>query len=527
MIARDAPADPGRRILLTAGAAAAVAAAPAFAQGDGAAAADAADPPFSFDTVVEIARGRASGPGAVPERQVLRGVFDGLSFADYHRIRSRPEARLWAGEGLGFEVELLGPGSIFRDRAAIQVVEDGVARRVAFDAAALDFDAERFGLTGGVAPAADAEGLEWTGFRLLAPLNRPDALDPFAVFQGASFFRGVGRGGRFGCSARGLAIGTGSPDGEEFPVFTAFWLEKPAANACELRFYALLDSPSATGAFAFVARPGAETVLDVRATIFPRVDIPAAGLAPLNSMYFFGEAERGRFDDYRDAAHNSSGLQMAMGSGERVWRPLANPATLQFSTFVDENPQGFGLSQRRRAFSHYEDVEARFEMRPSAWVVPTERWGPGGAVLVEIPSDTEYNDNIVAFWRPAAALAAGSEVSVSYRVVWCGDPPDAAPLARVAQTRAGRVPRTDGVRIVAVDFDLDGRRADDLTCEAEARGAELLSVELTPTPQAGRGRAVLRFRPPDASGVEFRMRLVARDGGAPASETWLYRWTPT
>ena len=87
--------------------------------------------------------------------------------------------------------------------------------------------------------------LGFAGFRLHAPINRADYFDEVAAFLGASYFRAVAKGQAYGLSARGLALKTGEPGPEEFPVFKAFWLERPARGANAIVVHALLDSPSA------------------------------------------------------------------------------------------------------------------------------------------------------------------------------------------------------------------------------------------------------------------------------------------
>ena len=238
-------------------------------------------------------------------------------------------------------------------------------------------------------------------------------------FQGASYFRAVARDQLYGLSARGLALGTGGPEGEEFPLFRQFWIHEPEVAATSLTIHALLDSPSVTGAYEFVVRPGVETVMDVRSVLFPRVELTGAGIAPLTSMYFFGPKSRARIDDYRDAVHDSSGLQMVTGAGERIWRPLDNPLALQFSAFSDHDPQGFGLTQRERAFIHYEDAEARYERRPSAWVAPSNAWGQGSVVLVEIPTDT---GSMTMSWRSGGRRSRSPEAASIISTIGCSGP---------------------------------------------------------------------------------------------------------
>src|SRR5580704_14869388 len=242
-----------------------------------------------------------------------------------------------------------------------------------------------------------ADDLGFAGFRVHYPLNKPDVQDEVCAFLGASYFRAVARGQGYGLSARGLAIKTGDPGGEEFPLFKSFWLERPAKGSDVVVIHALLDRQSAAAAFRFTLRPGAETDIDTEMALYPRVDLAQTGLAPMTSMFLFDANNRAGFDDYRGAVHDSHGLTMMSGKGERIWRAVTNPKTLQISAFEDAGPRGFGLVQRERNFLDYQDLEAVYEKRPSLWVEPLGDWGEGAVMLVEIPSDREVNDNIVGF----------------------------------------------------------------------------------------------------------------------------------
>jgi glucans biosynthesis protein len=343
------------------------------------------------------------------------------------------------------------------------------------------------------------------------------------VFQGASYFRAVARDTLYGLSARGLAIGTGGPDPEEFPLFTEFWVEEPAPGARELRIHALLDGPSVAGAYRFTVTPGAETVMEVEARLFPRVDIAAAGIAPLTSMYFFGPEKRAGVDDFRDAVHDSDGLRIVNGAGERLWRPLRNPAAVETSSFVDRDPRSFGLIQRSRAFTDYQDAEAHYEQRPSAWIEPGEAWGPGAVQLVELPTADEFADNIVAFWRPAEPLAAGEEYRFTYRLVWAQAPVEPLPLARVLATRGGASILDATERVFVVDFDLGMINFATVEPRVSASAGELKGISITPLPGGNIARVGFHLIPGEA--VESELRLALRSEGATASEIWLYRWT--
>ncbi len=498
------------------GQAAAAAAMPACAW-----AAETPTPFAGFDTVVERAKALAEGSYQSP-RMDLTGPFADLNYDAYRAIRVRPESRLWSGEESPFTVDLLPPGMIFHDAVRIHVVDDSGAREVPFDANTFDFHSTYFDEATAAAARA-TEGLAWSGFRLRFPINKPDIEDEIAVFQGASYFRAIGRGQLFGLSARALAVATATPGGEEFPVFKEFWLQSPAPNAGEVTVFGLLDSPSVAGACAFVIRPGAETTMTTTIALFPRRELTEVGLAPLTSMYWFGHRET--VDDYRPAVHDSSGLQMVTGWGQRLWRPLANPTTLQVSQFVDRNPQGFGLAQRSRAFTHFQDAEARYDRRPSAWVEPLGDWGPGTVTLVEIPTGNEFNDNIVAFWQPEIPLLAGEEWRFSYRLYWGEQPPDGASLARVVDTREGATVNAPERRTIVVDFAFAEKAPEELRPVVRASAGSIDHVSVADLPGERDGvRVALDYRPPDANAAELSLALLDAED-ALASETWMMRWT--
>ena len=370
--------------------------------------------------MLERARALAAAPFAWPEAPP--DAIGKLSASDYAMIGFREEHRLFVDPPTGFAVELLHPGFIYSVPVEIFVVDGGISRKIAYDPALFNF--------GNVPPPESGAGLEFAGFRALTALNQPDVLQPFAIYAGASYFKAVSKGQTFGLSARGLAIGTGEAEGEEFPFFRAHWLEPPGEG--RIVVHSLLDGPSAAGAYRFTIRPGDPTQIDVEATIFAREDIAHLGLAPLTSMFLFDAKDRAEHDDFRLGVHDSDGLAMWNGSDERLWRPLHSPRLLQISAFANSGPRGFGLIQRERSFSDYEDLTAAYHRRPSAWVEPIGDWGKGHVVLVEIPSSEEIHDNIVAYWRPEADIAKGDEISLTYRLSWGWD------VARPRRASAGR-----------------------------------------------------------------------------------------
>jgi glucans biosynthesis protein len=455
-------------------------------------------------------------PHALP-----RGEGRELTYDQYRSIRFDPAAAIWSRENRTFVLDLLYPGFIFDVPVNVNLVVGGTARRVLFRGGL--FTNERFAYGPDTPVVADTgEYTGYSGFRARAPINAADQLDEFLVFQGASYFRAVAKGQLYGLSARGLAVRTARPEGEEFPYFTDFWIERPPEQAEQIVVHALLQSPSVVGAYSFTARAGDETVVDVHATLFPRVELTAFGVAPLTSMFLFDGSNRTRFDDYRSAVHDSDGLQIVNGRGERLWRPLANPRTLQTSAFLDDSPKGFGLLQRKRQFGDYQDAEAQYERRPSLWVEPSAEWGPGHVELVEIPSPREMNDNIVAYWQPGTPLPAGQRSDFSYRLRFTAEPLDDS-LARVVATRVGQALNADGQRSFIVDFKGSGDIPDNLVPEVWSSAGRVLAPRGQVVAQAGIYRAAFELDPGREDIIEMRTTLFSN--GKPWGETWLYRWT--
>jgi glucans biosynthesis protein len=415
------------------------------------------------------------------------------------------------------------PGFYFQDKIDVNLVTDGVAQPIEFSTDFFSFHPDYFPYPDGTAPQGLAPDMGFSGIRFRHPVNRPGVWDEVTVFQGASYFRAVAHDTYYGLSARGLAIGTASPDGEEFPIFTTFWVYEPQPGDQVLHLSALLDSDSVAGAFDFTVEPGDETVMQIRAQLFPRRAISQVGIAPLTSMYFFGPERRAGVDDFRDAVHDSDGLRMVTGSGERLWRPLRNPTSIETSAFSDNNPRSFGLIQRARTFAHYEDAEAHYEQRPSAWVEPEGDWGRGSVMLVEIPSADEFTDNIVAFWRPAEPLLPGSGNGFAYRLTWGTTVEEELPLARVIATRSGLSILDARERVFVVDFDLDMINFDTVIPRIEVSAGEIKGLSVAPLPGGNLARVGFHFIAGDLTSAEFRLWLDSEE--TRASEIWLYRWS--
>ena len=388
-----------------------------------------------LDHITQLAKQRAAQPYSAAHGR-LPPALAALNYDQVRDIRWRPERALWRAEQLPFEAMFFHLGLYQREPVLINEVSPQGTRHIPYRTADFDYGKNK------VQPQAWGD-LGFAGFRLHHHLNSPAYKDELVVFQGASYFRALGAGQQYGLSARGLAIDTVGGKGEEFPRFTEFWLVRPQPGDTQATVYALMDSPRATGAYRFDIQPGAQTVTTVRARIFVRGGsagpIKTLGIAPLTSMFLSGENQP-RKDDFRPEVHDSDGLMVATGEGEWLWRPLQNPRQVLVTSFATTNPKGFGLMQRDRQWSSYEDVEARYERRPSAWVRPLHPWGPGRVELVQLPTPDETHDNVVAYWVPQQLPAPGTPLEVSYELAWQGDQgagQQRPPSAWATQSRKG------------------------------------------------------------------------------------------
>ncbi|WP_051208394.1 glucan biosynthesis protein [Saccharospirillum impatiens] len=478
--------------------------------------------PFSHRWLQTHARDMASEPFA-PQYMAQDNPLRSLSYDDYRRIVFDPDAAIWSDQPSPFQLQLFHPGFLHTTPAGLHLVRDGTARRVAFSTGLFNYHDSPL-----ATEQLAAEG--YAGFRVHHPINRPDRYEEFLVFLGASYFRAVGKDQFYGLSARGLAVNTVGEGDEEFPRFSDFWIEQPEPGSDQVIIYALLDSPSVTGAYRFAVVPGEPTLIEVDAALYPRRDRARVGIAPLTSMFFFNTSNRAGHDDFRNAVHDSDGLQILQANGERIWRPLANPARVEVSSFEAGGamPVGFGLLQRRSEFHQFNDAEARYDKRPSLWIEPLDDWGEGHIELLEIPTNGEYQDNIVAYWQPASGLSVGEEYRFRYRMHWGDDSPFATKPGRVINTSAGKALGSDE-RLFVIDFS-DGERIASLSADAEAvrinavtSAGHITSVSGTLIEATRQYRAYVKLDPGQTTLAELRVALEVN--GQPWGETWLYRWT--
>ena len=478
---------------------------------------------FSFELLKAEAKRLAAAPYADPPPRAA-DVLERIDFDDHGTIRFKEDHTLWARDGGPYPVQFFHPGRWFKSPVKLHTLEaGGQAREILFSPDLFTYTKERWDL---LLP----RDIGFAGFRVMGPGVQADWL----AFLGAAYFRSAGPFGQYGLSARGIAIDCAMPTPEEFPRFTQFWLGPVAGVPKAIAIYALMDGPSIAGAFRMVAVKDQAVVMDMDCAFYARKDIARMGVAPLTSMFWFGKNSRRRADDWRPQVHDSEGLALWTGSGERIWRPLNNPFTVRTSSFLDNAPKGFGLLQRDRSFENYQDDGVFHEKRPSVWVEPLGNWGAGAVQLVEIPTEEEYHDNIVAYWVPKPEVKAGSEWIYRYRLHWTADEPFRGPTAEVVATWNGLggfgPPRPKNRRKIAIDF--AGGAVADLPESARAE------IDVIVTPERGRilkpyshrivgtkrWRAQFELELADRNPVDVRLYL--RKDGKPLTETWLGQVIP-
>jgi periplasmic glucans biosynthesis protein len=479
----------------------------------------AAVPAFGFDNLADIAKKLAAEPFKPPQQ--VPDFLKQLSYDDFRDIRFDPAQSLWK-DGGNFQIQFIHPGLYYTHAVTINTIDGQEIQKVQFSPKMFSYGRNKFG---DKIPA----DLGFAGFRLTFPLYKKNEYNHIAVFAGASYFRVVAKNEVFGLSARGLAIDTGLPSGEEFPFFREYWLERPQRQSRTMKFYALLDSQSVTGAYEFTLKPGERTAMDVRAKLFERRRPKEYGIAPLTSMFLYGEEKPRPATDWRPEVHDSDGLLISSSTGEWIWRPLVNPDKLLVSHFELDEPHGFGLLQRDRKFVNYEDLETRHELRPNAWVTPIGSWGKGSVKLVQIPSPKETNDNIVAYWVPRELPAQGQPIEFAYNISFQSEDPLDPAAGRITATRVSVPDKEDAKRFFVIDF--EGAKLKNTPPAAPVKAVisvgqdgQLLQQNIYKNEVTGGWRLTFQVRQPKDKPLELRAFL-RRDKDV-LSETWSYLLEP-
>jgi glucans biosynthesis protein len=488
---------------------------------------------ITLEYIARKAELRAHKPFHSP-RADLPGFLSHLTYDQYRQIAFRDDRALWAEERLPFRIEFFHLGYLYQEPVHLNEFTSTHVQPVRFTPDFFDYRSLRL-------PAEIPANTGYAGFKILYPLNSPDKLDELGSFLGASYFRVLGQGQVYGLSARGLALDCGEQGRpEEFPIFTDWWLGKPQHDDDALLLYAILDSVSCTGAYQFLIRPGATTTVEVEAVLYFRepVNILAAdperkpmatiGFAPLTSMFWYGGNSERKFDDYRPQVHDSDGLLMHTESGPMVWRPLDNGNALRHQTFPATNIRGFGLLQRDRNFSDYQDLFRAYNDAPSVWVAPHGDWGEGQIHLVELSTQYEGLDNIVAFWDPAAKPPPLQPLRFGYTLYWTRENDMTLSSNQVVSTRIGLNPLDQQQRQFVIDFNIPGLTVEDdpptaaVTCSGNGTITQIQVFRNTPEKT---WRVFVNMLPKPGNHDPVDLKCTLRKGDIEC-ETWAYRWSP-
>lgn len=494
----------------------------------------AASPAFAekivrFKNVQRMAKALAEKPFA-PPTNALAQELKTMGYDQWRDIRFKKS--LWGEDECLFKLQFFHPGFLYQVPVKIHLMDKTGTNDLKFSS-----DLFHYGKTG-YARFAETD-IGFAGFRIHYPLNTPDYDDEVVAFLGASYFRALPRGMFYGMSVRGLGVNTATDSGEEFPYFREFWILKPKPNEKKITVYALLDSPSVVGAYQYDITPGVETVMNVKSTLYVRQKIAKLGIAPLTSMFFYGEnAKTLGYGDYRPEVHDSDGLLISARSGEWIWRPLDNKERLSINSFYIGTPRGFGLLQRDFNFDHYQDLEARYESRPSVWVEILSDWGAGHVELVQIPTQNEYNDNIVSYWVPEKTPQAGDVLNFAYVLRWYSVKNSSSSLGYVTDTRLVREEK-DSIRFI---LDFQGKDLNAVTYDtlldadiSASKGYKVHNVQLFKNVVTNGWRLVFHVTIDDDNLINdilpstrpaCELRALLKDKDKTLTETWTYTLVP-
>lgn len=482
-----------------------------------------------FQDVVKNARALSEKDFEEPRREGTSEALKQISYDQWRDIRFKPSQSLWVKDT--FNVQFFHLGFFYLDPVLVNYVDKNGIQNMPFSSELFDYKDKAH-----IDQLPENTG--FAGFRVHYPLNTSSYADELVSFLGASYFRALGKGLLYGLSARGIAVNTAEDVGEEFPSFKEFWIVRPTSLlAKEITIFALMDSRSLTGAYEFVIRPGEQTIMRVKCTLFIRKQIRKLGVAPLTSMFYSGEHSLRPESDFRPEIHDSDGLLIETKAGEWIWHPVVNPQRILINTFNVNQPKGFGLMQRDINFDHYQDLEARYDRRPSVWVKPEGDWGKGRLELLQLPTANEYNDNIGAYWVPAKALNPKESVSYQYSLSWHSAENTRSPLAFAESTRILR--KKDSITFM-VDFLPQVRQKllskKDLAVDIQAfNGYKIAETQIIQNTVTKGLRLVVRIRldkegflqnilPTDLPAIDLLAFI--KEKNTAVTETWSFTYLP-
>jgi glucans biosynthesis protein len=294
--------------------------------------------PSTFVQLQQAAQ-QLSGQPWQPQRGVP-DVLRNLTYDQFRLIGFIDGKEIWANDGRPFRIGFYHRGHVHCDDVAINLVVDGRSRHV-------PFSREYFHYLNSAKDLPVPADLGFAGFRVWSRFPGRKDFEEIFTFVGASYFRARAGQTVLGTSARGLALDCGLPESEEFPVFREYWISEPASAETSLRVLALLDSPSVAGAYEFILTPGIESSdCEIRETLYFRQTPRKVGVAPLSSMWMWGDGLSGPPGDHRPEVHDADGLQIQLENGKWTWRALCRQAYPSIVKLKSEGLQGFGSPPR-------------------------------------------------------------------------------------------------------------------------------------------------------------------------------------
>ena len=446
-----------------------------------------------------------------------------LDYDLYRMIAFRPEKAVWWGVD-PFWFELFHRGFVHRNRVAIHVVSG--TKEIP-----IPFSQEYFNYRGPLKQIRLPDDTGFAGLKIVGRFPGRDDGQEMLALQGASYFRARTADTVYGTSARGLAINCGTRGAEEFPVFRQFWVRKPTSTATTLTLLALLESESVTGAYQFTLQPGRhQTAIEVRARLYFRKQVEKVGIAPLTSMWMWGDGLSPPAHETRPHVHDADGLLIAEADDRWTWRALSRQSYPSLTRLECNDLRGFGLMQRETRYQQYQDDEALYHRRPSVWIEPAAEWGPGAIELLELNGAHEGIDNIAAFWVPRGPMPVGSPVELRYTVrVFRGELPEHRTLAKCVETSIDRRGETLEFRVTFRGPAL--RKSTPQSPPALQVAAVRGTVEnqrLEPAADGGwQARVAVRRENPDPASTEpVEIRMTLHNAAGAISETWCYLCAP-
>lgn len=505
----------------------------------------------SIDDLRTLAAELAKQPHR-PEPPLIPELAD-LNYDRYREIEFRHDHAVWDDGEHPFWLEFFHRGFVQRDRIDVFLISPSALRSGAEskstadpDPAAVEqvhYSPEQFRFGGETAGLKLPESVGFAGLKIAGRFLPGGDPQELLTFIGSSYFRSRTGETVYGSSARGLAVDAGMNRDEEFPDFRAFWVIEPESDDKELTILALLDSVSVTGAYEFRFCPS-QTVsrLRVDATLCFRSVPGKLAIAPLTSMWIWGDGLAGPVKDARPAVHDADGL-LIHADDRWQWRAFARSPYPSVTAVSVAKLSGFGLLQRDRNFFHYDDYNALYDRRPSVWVQPrqveaTQSWGSGKIELLEIPGAHEGVDNIGAYFVPDVIVDLNKPMRLRYDIAFFGpesrmgdrvDPrnQDGLPLATVRSFDLDREAAADQIAMT-VNFQIKPGVA---VVEVEAREAVVIEADI----QTVRGEVAvskiertpmgyqveLGVMPTEAAPVEIELTL-KDERGTPVTETFRY-----